>query len=220
MLKLIAFDLDGTVANTLADLAAAVNFALSQQKLPGYDVEEYRYLVGNGVDKLMRDAMGSAFTPEGAERLKSDFQSYYASHCLDFTVPYDGVAELLARLSSDGYMTAVVSNKPDRFVPEILSALYPSHRFIAAHGQQPDIPRKPDPTALVKLMECCGVKESETLYIGDSNVDVVFAHNAGVKVCGVSWGFRGAGELTAAGADHIADTPSELYNIINEYRNE
>ena len=219
MLKLIAFDLDGTVADTLADLACAVNFALSQQGLPTYKVDEYRTFVGNGVDRLMRDTMGPAYTPDGAERMKSDFQSYYASHCLDYTAPYDGISELLARLARDGYLTAVVSNKPDRFVPEILSALYPEHKFVYAWGQRQDIPRKPDPTALNRLIELCGVEKSQTLYVGDSNVDVSFAHNAGVPVCGVSWGFRGARELKEAGADHIVNTPAELYELISAINN-
>ena len=124
MLKLIAFDLDGTVANTLADLAYAVNHALSLRDLPTFDVDDYRYLVGSGVDKLMRDTMGAAYTPEEAERMKADFQCYYADHCLDYTRAYDGMSELLAKLSDDGYITAVVSNKPNRFVPVILSELY------------------------------------------------------------------------------------------------
>lgn len=216
MLKLIAFDLDGTVANTLADLAYAVNHALSLRDLPTFDVDDYRYLVGSGVDKLMRDTMGAAYTPEEAERMKADFQCYYADHCLDYTRAYDGMPELLAKLSHDGYITAVVSNKPNRFVPVILSELYPEHRFFCEWGQRTDVPRKPDPASLLELIELCKVEKSETLYLGDSNVDVAFAHNAGVKVCGVSWGFRGAEELKAAGADFIIDKPSELYDILKK----
>ena len=211
MIKLVAFDLDGTVADTLADLAASVNYALSRQGLKTYPTESYRQFVGNGVDNLIRVTMADAYTPEGAILVKADFQSYYTDHCMDYTTVYDGVGELLSKLERDGIMTAVISNKPDRFVPEILTSLYPDHRFMYAWGQKEEFARKPDPQALLALMERCGVKKSETLYVGDSNVDVVFAHNAGVKVCGVSWGFRGTEELREAGADCIVNSTKELY---------
>ena len=214
MIKLVAFDLDGTIADTLADLAASVNYALSRQGLKTYPTEDYRRFVGNGVDNLIRVTMADGYTPEGAVQVKADFQSYYTGHCLDYTAVYDGVGELLSRLERDGIMTAVISNKPDRFVPEILSALYPDHRFAYAWGQRQEFARKPDPQALNELIKLCGVDESEVLYVGDSNVDVVFAHNAGVKVCGVSWGFRGAQELREAGADCIVNSTEELYQYI------
>lgn len=211
MIRLTVFDLDGTVADTLADLAHAVNYALMSQGLPTYPVDDYRHFVGNGVDKLIRDTMGGAYTPEGAERAKEDFRAYYAAHCRDLTSAYPGMPELLQRLSDDGILTAVISNKPDPFVPGILSAIYPDHTFAYAWGQQKDVARKPDPEALNRLIALCGVKKDEVLYVGDSDVDVYFAHNAGVKVCGVSWGFRGAEELKKAGADVIVDTAEELY---------
>lgn len=214
MIKLAAFDLDGTVADTLADLAHAVNHALAEQGLPTYPVDDYRHFVGNGVDNLIRTTMADAYSPEGAAQVKAAFQRYYAAHCKDYTKPYEGMARLLKQLTDDGVITAVVSNKPDQFVPEILAALYPDHRFVYAWGQQADIPRKPDPAALDRLISLCGVDKSEVLYVGDSNVDVYFAHNAGVRVCGVSWGFRGAEELRTAGADVIVDTADELYAFI------
>lgn len=214
MIKLVAFDLDGTVADTLADLAQAMNFALAEQNLPTYPVDDYRQLVGNGVDKLIQDAMAEAYTPEGAVQVKANFQRYYAEHSLDFTDAYPGMGELMKRLHDDGVATAVISNKPNQFVPGILKKLYPDHEFAYASGQQPEIPRKPDPTALERLLEFCGTDKGEALYVGDSNVDVVFAHNAGVKVCGVSWGFRGKKELEEAGADYLVDTADELYDII------
>lgn len=216
MIKLAAFDLDGTLADTLADLAAGVNYALAREGLPTYPTEDYRQFVGNGVDNLVRVTMADGWSPEGAARVKEGFSTYYAGHCIDYTAPYDGVSELLERLAADGILTAVISNKPDRFVPLILSTLYPDHRFTCAWGQQDGVARKPDPTALNRLIELCGVDKSEVLYIGDSNVDVVFAHNAGVKVCGVSWGFRGEAELREAGADVIVYSAEELYRQIRE----
>ncbi len=216
MIRLVAFDLDGTVADTLADLAAAVNHALALRDLPRYPVEDYRQFVGNGVDNLMMTVLKQHYTPEIAAGMKADFSAYYADHCLDFTVAYPGMAELLRWLDENGVMTAVISNKPDAFVPKILRKLYPGHHFALAWGQQPDIPRKPAPDALIEALERCGVDRVEALYVGDSNVDVVFAHHAGVKVCGVSWGFRGAEELRQTGADYIAHTAEELREIIDE----
>jgi len=214
MYKLIAFDLDGTLADTLADLANAMNFALGHEGLQGYPVDDYRRFVGNGIDNLVRVTMADGYTPDGAERVKAGFYAYYADHCIDFTSAYEGMGELLKKLSEDGIATAVVSNKPDRFVPGILSALYPGHSFTYAWGKQDGVARKPDPEALNRLIELCGVKKSEVLYVGDSNVDVVFAHNADVKVCGVSWGFRGEAELREAGADSIVDSAKGLYEVI------
>ena len=214
MNKLVAFDLDGTVADTLADLAAAVNFALEKRGYPTYPVDDYRQFVGNGVDNLMMTTLKEHYTPERGEGMKADFSAYYADHCLDLTAVYPGIAELLSELAEKGIMTAVISNKPDAFVPAILQKLYPEHRFDLAWGQKPVFPRKPSPEALIKALELCGVTADETLYVGDSNVDVAFAHNAGVKVCGVSWGFRGAKELREAGADYIVDTAEELREVL------
>ena len=216
MYKLVVFDLDGTVADTLADLAAATNAALTRHGLPTYPTENYRYFVGNGVDNLIRNVLADAYTPALAEEVKADFASYYADHNMDFTAAYPGVGELLARLSADGVMTAVISNKPNAFVPVILRALYPDHRFSYLSGQREGVPRKPAPDALLQLLERLGVQPDDTLYVGDSDVDVAFAHAAGVRVCGVSWGFRGADELSAAGADRVADTTEELSEMIYE----
>ena len=214
MINCVIFDLDGTVADTLEDLANAVNFALSESGLGTYPTEDYRYFVGSGVDHLIKTALKEHYSVDLAEKTKRLFRDYYAGHCLDCTRAYAGMEELLCRLSDDGVTTAVISNKPDRFVPEILRALYPCHRFALTWGQQEKIPRKPAPDALIKAMALLGAKAEEVLYVGDSNVDVRFAHNAGVKVCGVEWGFRTKEELMTEGADCIAATPAELYQVI------
>ncbi len=215
-MKLIVFDLDGTLADTLADLSSAMNYALHSEGLPVYPVDAYRQFVGNGIDNLVKVTMADSYTPERAARVKAGFTAWYSEHYLDDTAAYEGMGETLRQISALGLRTAVISNKPDRFVPEIVRTLYPGHVFAFAWGQREKIARKPDPEALEKLMELCAADQSETLYVGDSNVDVVFAHNAGVKVCGVSWGFRGAEELKEAGADFIVDTPGELCERIRE----
>ena len=214
MIKLVVFDLDGTLADTLKDLGTAMNAALASENLPGYPIDSYRRFVGNGIDNLVRVTMADGYTPAGAIRVKAAFQAYYTDHCKDYTAPYDGVGELLSKLEHDGIMTAVISNKPDIFVPDILQKLYPAHRFDAMWGQRDIFPRKPSPDSLNALIAQVGCDKSEVLYVGDSDVDVVFAHNAGVKVCGVSWGFRGAEELQAAGADWIVNSTEELYRVI------
>lgn len=213
-MKLVIFDLDGTLADTLRDLGTAMNTALRSEQLPGYSMDEYRHLVGNGIDRLVHDAMAQAYTPEGAVRVKAQFQAYYADHCQDDTAAYKGMDTLLQKLDEKRVMTAVISNKPQQFVPGILKKIYPDHRFAYAWGQRENIPRKPSPESLNELIALSGFDKSEVLYVGDSNVDVFFAHNAGVKVCGVSWGFRGAEELAQAGADCIVDTAEELYRQI------
>ena len=216
MYKLIAFDLDGTVADTLADLAASVNHALSLHNLPAYPEEDYKHFVGNGVDNLIKNVLNEYYNPGLAEEVKAEFAMYYAGHSMDYTGSYPGMAELLSRLSADGIMTAVISNKPDAFVPAILGELYPSHCFDYISGQREGVARKPAPDALLSLLDKLKTAKEDTLYVGDSDVDVIFAHNAGVKVCGVGWGFRGTDELRAAGADRIAQTMQELTDIIYE----
>ena len=216
MNKFVFFDLDGTVADTLEDLTNAVNFALSANALPTYPVEDYRYFVGNGVDNLIKTTLKEHYSPDLAAQTKRMFRDYYADHCLDCTRDYEGMSDLLHRLSEEGIVSAVISNKPDRFVPGILSALYPDHRFALMWGQQEDIPRKPAPDALFRAMDILNAPKDEVLYVGDSNVDVRFAHNAGVRVCGVEWGFRTKEELLAEGADFIAKDTDELYRVIKK----
>lgn len=214
MIKLVVFDLDGTLADTLKDLGTAMNVALEQEGLPGYPMDDYRHFVGNGIDNLVKVTMADAYTPEGAARVKAGFYAYYADHCVDYTAAYDGLSELLERLEEQKTAAAVISNKPDRFVPAILSKLYPKHHFLYAWGKREEYPRKPSPASLEAMIALSGCRREEVLYVGDSDVDVVFAHNAGVKVCGVSWGFRGAEELQNAGADHIVNSAEELYDLV------
>lgn len=216
MIKLVVFDLDGTVADTLEDLAVSVNHALSDQGLPTYPVDDYRHFVGNGADNLIRTVLADRYTDERFDAVKSRFQTYYAAHSRDCTKAYPGVAQLLGELRRRGIRTAVISNKPDAFVPGILSALYPEHHFDLVWGQQERFPRKPAPDALTAAIAALGADREHTLYVGDSDVDVAFAHAAGVSVCGVEWGFRGREELTRAGADEMAADADALLSIITE----
>ena len=216
MYKAVIFDLDGTVADTLEDLASAVNHALTESGFDPYPVDDYRHFVGNGVDSLIRTVLKDHATDELMLRLKEEFRDYYAAHVLDHTKAYSGMAQLLKKLREENILTAVISNKPDRYVPKILEALYPDHRFDLQWGQREGIERKPAPDSLYQALEHFSLSPKDALYVGDSDVDVRFAHNAGLKVCGVEWGFRGREELLSSGADFIVKTPEELYPIIKE----
>lgn len=215
MYKLVVFDLDGTLANTLEDLAVAVNCSLDSEGLPVHDNSCYNQFVGNGVNSLIKQAIGDKSDDINlVERVKAFFDSYYPQHLCDHTSAYDGMSDLLCKLKKQSVKTAVHSNKPHVYVPHILNKLYPQHEFELAWGQQECYERKPSAQALIAMMNKLNVSADETLYVGDSDVDVFTAHNAGVKVCGVEWGFRGKDELMSAGADFIAKDPYELYEII------
>lgn len=215
MYKLVVFDLDGTLCNTLSDLGNAVNASLESEGLPTHPLSAYNKLVGNGVNNLIKQALrDKSEDKELFKKVKAKFDTYYPNHLCDTTVAYDGMAELLSKLKSLGIKTAVHSNKPHAYVPEILSSLFPSHSFDIAWGKQECFERKPSPQALLEIINRLSIDKKDVLYVGDSDVDVFTAHNAGVKVCGVEWGFRGKEELQSCGADFIAKDAEELLSII------
>ncbi len=215
MYKLVVFDLDGTLANTLSDLANAVNTALKSENLKTHPVERYNQFVGNGVNVLIRQALEDKGDDKAlCGRVKSFFDSYYKEHLCDCTTSYDGISQMLSKLEDSGIKTAVHSNKPHEYVPYILDKLFPEHKFDIVLGNCDDFERKPSPQALEYMIESLGVEKTQVLYVGDSDVDVFTAHNACVKVCGVAWGFRGEKELLQAGADFIAHNANELLYII------
>ncbi len=214
MIKMAVFDLDGTLVDSLTDLAISVNKGLRAVGLPEHPVDAYRTFVGNGRQKLAERAMGDFSDREKFETVMEVFNREYAAHCNDNTAAYKGCDALLKSLAEKDIMTAVLSNKPDEFVGAILGKLYPSHSFEEAWGQKPQYKCKPDGESLHAILSLHGVKPEECVYIGDSNVDVFTAHNAGVKMAGVSWGFRGKKELLEAGAPFVADSAQELLEYI------
>ncbi len=214
MYKIIIFDLDGTLANTLEDLADAVNYGLKKEGLPIHSVEEYKIMVGNGADMLIKRAIAPIDDETVFERVKGDFNTYYNKHSIDKTVAYDGISHMLAKLREKNIVTAVLSNKPDQFVSNILNKIYPQHKFEYEWGKKPEYKVKPNPEALIAMLDKAGFNREECLYVGDSNVDCYTAKNAGVKCCGVSWGFRGREELVSCGADFIIDNPMELIDFV------
>lgn len=216
MYKTVVFDLDGTLVDTIKDLADATNEGLKKLGLPVHSVEKYKKFVGNGKENLVIRAMGEYYNNSDAQIVRDTFDACYAAHCNDNVRAYDGCAAMLNKLSELGIKTAVLSNKPDEFVAQILSNVYPDHCFTAAWGKKAEFPIKPDPSALHALLDEIGVSVEDCLYIGDSDVDVFTAQNAGVDMLGVEWGFRGRDELLNAGAKCVVSTAAEILEYIDE----
>ena len=218
MIKIAVFDLDGTLVNSLTDLALSVNKGLKAAGLEEHPVNRYKTFVGNGRELLVKRAMGDAAgDAEKFELVRSVFNDEYKLHCNDNTEAYEGCAEMLDILSEKGILTAVLSNKPDEFVDRILQKLYPDHTFSAAWGQKPEYKCKPDGESLQAMLAQFNISPDECMYIGDSDVDVFTAHNGSVHMAGVSWGFRGKNELIMAGAPFVASTAEQLTEYIINY---
>lgn len=212
-IKAVIWDLDGTLLNTLDDLAASVNAALAMNGMPLRSTQEVRAFVGNGIRKLMIRAVPGGEANPAFDKALEDFTRHYGAHSQDRTQPYDGILEMLDRLSAEGVKHAIVSNKID-FAVKALSRAYFGERMCAAIGDDPSRARKPAPDSVFAAMREMGVTAQETVYVGDSDVDVLTARNAGVPCVAVLWGFRDEACLRAAGAGRLARTPDELREII------
>jgi phosphoglycolate phosphatase len=219
MMKLVIFDLDGTLADTILDLSGSVQVSLKKRGLPCHSIPEYKLMVGNGFSTLVRRALPPELrdTPL-QEEIRAEATAYYAAHPLDATAPYPGIVPLLEELDSRGIRKAVVSNKPHKLAIAVVEGLFPGALVIDIRGEKPEFPRKPDPACVLDLAAKAEVKPEEALYVGDSNVDVATAHNAHMKVAGAAWGFRGADELREAGADYIAQKPEEILAILDGFK--
>ena len=203
----ILFDLDGTLLDTLEDLAASVNAALSRCGYPRRTTEEVRTFVGNGVRHLMACAVPEGEDPQEAIAC---FRHHYALHCQDRTAPYAGIPEALQKISRE-YPVAIVSNKPHSAVKELCENWFPG---IYARGEGPGCPRKPAPDMIEQTMQQLGVQTC--IYVGDSEVDILTARRAGVHCLSVLWGFRSREALEKAGGDHFCQHPSQLEERIKE----
>lgn len=212
-MRAVIWDLDGTLLNTLTDLAASVNAALAQNGMPPRSIEEVRAFVGNGIRKLMIRAVPGGEENPAFEKALEDFTRHYGAHSQDATRPYDGILETLDALAGEGVRHGIVSNKID-FAVKQLSTTYFGTRMCAAIGDDPSRERKPAPDSVLAAMREMGVTAQETVYVGDSDVDVHTARNAGLPCVAVLWGFRDEACLRAAGARYLAHTPQELRAII------
>ena len=215
MIKTILFDLDGTLLNTIDDLADAANWVCAQHGWPTFSVETYKHFVGNGIPKLVeRFSPADARTPEQLAATLAEFSARYDAHKEDKTAPYPGIPELLAKLQASGVQCAVFSNKADPLCGRIIAHYFGEGLFAAVRGSRPGVPTKPDPAGLYALMDELDADRSATLFVGDSDVDILTGHNAHLPAMGALWGFRGKAELTAAGADALAAVPEDIFAYI------
>ncbi len=209
----VLWDLDGTLLNTLSDLTAATNATLAHFHCPARSQEQVRQFVGNGAKKLLEQALPGLPTDPPVEEALCWFRAYYEKHNNRATQPYDGILEALATLQRLGCKQAILSNKPDGAV-KLLWRDYFQNTVAYAQGESPDCPRKPSPVMLEKAMEKLGVSREETVYIGDSEVDIATAKAANVACISVLWGFREKEELENAGAARFCVRPAELVEMI------
>ncbi len=213
-MQLMIFDLDGTLLNTLGDLADAANFALESMGFPVHGTEEYKYFVGNGIPKLIERCLPEdKRSDEIIEKTLEIFDKRYGEHCMDKTRPYAGITETIGKLSEYGVRLAVASNKADGFTQALVGKFF-GNSFDIVQGSLPNVPRKPSPEIVYGIMSAVGAEKCETVFVGDSGVDITTAKNAGVDHIGCLWGFRTKEELVSAGAVNIAETPEQIMKFI------
>lgn len=213
--KAVLFDMDGTVMNTLEDMCDSVNQSLSEFSLPAITLDQTRQFVGNGARRLIEQAVPENTPQELTEQVLAFYLPWYASHCMVKTKPYDGILELMKKLRTAGFRQCIVSNKPDEATAGI-SAVWFADLADFSLGQRDDIRRKPYPDMVLAAMDRMHLSAEECVYIGDSEVDVETAKNAGIPCISVLWGFRDKQMLSQAGAVQFAETPEELYRLLTE----
>lgn len=214
MIKAVIFDLDGTIADTLQDLAFGANYVLEQNGYETHETEKYKIFVGNGIPKLIERILPQdARTDRNLKDIKKQFIEYYGAHYCDKTKPYEGVVDMLVQLKEKGIKFAVVTNKAQAMADAVVNKLF-GDGFCTVYGQREDMPTKPDPTLTHLAMQELGAKPDECLFVGDSNVDIITALNSGAYPVGVLWGFRSEEELKAAGAKAIISHPAQLLELL------
>lgn len=215
MIKLVIFDLDGTLLYTLEDLADSCNYLLRKHQLPEHPLDSFRYFVGNGIKKLVERALPEEKRTETfIESFFQEMIAYYDLHKEDKTRPYPQIVETLEALQQRGIMLGVASNKVNQAMAPLMAHYFPSIRFASVLGQREGIPIKPNPQIVFDIMEATGVTQEETLYVGDTGVDMDTAHGANVPAVGVLWGFRDRKELKEHQAEFIIENPEELLGLV------
>lgn len=215
MKRLVIFDLDGTLLNTVGDIAAATNYALQKNGFPTHTVEEIRSFVGNGINKLFERALPEGDkTEEMVLTIRRDFVPYYNAHGAEMTMPFPGIVELLYTLRRLGIAVAVASNKYQQATTMLMETYFPEIDFAAIYGQRDGIPTKPDTRIVDDILAGTGISKADTLYVGDSGVDMQTAINAGLDCVGVTWGCRTRAELESFSPRAVVDTTEEIFNIV------
>ena len=213
--ELTVFDLDGTLIDSIGDLADAMNAVLQKLGHPNHPRESYRYFVGDGIEMLVRRAL----PPESVDgtdipEVVSAMRQEYSGRWLATTRPFPGIPELLAQLHPRGVRTAVLSNKPDFATKAIVHELFNEKAFDVIRGALDTVPLKPDPSAVLEIITQLGVGAERSVFVGDTPIDMKTGRNAGMRTVGVTWGFRSSDELREAGADHVIDAPLQLLEAL------
>lgn len=213
--KAVVFDLDGTLLDTLDDLADSMNSALESRGLPTHSTKEYKYFVGDGVEKLVERTLPKDLrTPDTIQELLLINREEYSRRWDNKTKPYDGIPELLDKLLALRVKTAVLSNKPHEFTVLTVEKLLPGQSFDIVLGVKPGALPKPDPAGATELCKDLGIAPEEILYLGDTNTDMLTANAAGMYAVGALWGFRDAAELLEAGAKTLIAHPTDLLELL------
>lgn len=211
--KMLIFDMDGTILDTLEDLKNATNYVLREYGMPERSLEEVRMFVGNGIRNLLKQAVVSGTSEEKLDAIFATFREYYKDHCADSTCPYEGITTIIEEARKQGYLTAVVSNKADFAVQELCEKYFPG-LFDCAVGEKSGVRRKPYPDSVLWVLEQYDLKPEDAVYIGDSDVDLQTSKNADMDVIMVGWGFRDEDFLKSLGAPFVIHTPKEIMNYI------
>lgn len=215
MKQLVIFDLDGTLLNTIADLAASTNYALSQNGFPTHETSAYNFFVGNGINKLFERALPEGEkTEENIRLIRETFLPYYDKHHTDHSSPYPGIPELLSTLQAKGITLAVASNKYQSATEDLIRHYFPNISFAIVLGQREGIPAKPDPSIVNEILAFTGIAKEDALYVGDSGVDMQTILNSKVDGVGVTWGFRPKEELEKFSPKYIVDKAQEISSLI------
>jgi len=213
MYKIAVFDMDGTILDTIEDLRAAANHALAALGFPVLGIDAFRPCIGSGITMLLKRCLPYGHQIDGnIEKMAMLYKSYYAEHATDFTKVYTGITEVILKMREAGIKIAVLSNKPHEFTVSLAQHYFPG-MINVAYGQRDDIPRKPNPAALDMILDEFGFTTADCLYIGDSDVDMQTAKNAGVTSVGVLWGYCPREEIEAVGASFIIDKAEDLLTI-------
>ncbi|WFA10169.1 HAD family hydrolase [Tissierella sp. Yu-01] len=214
--KGIIFDLDGTLLNTIEDISDSVNMALMEFEFPTHTYEEYKLKLGNGFRVLIEKSVPQGSDKDTIDKVLNLFTKIYKDNYHKKTKPYSGIIELLKMLDKKGYKLAINSNKRDDYTNSLSSKIFSQIPFVAVFGERREIPKKPNPTSTLEIIELMGLNNREVLFVGDSDTDILTANNAKVDSIGVTWGFRTYEELKNNGAAYIVSNPIEILNIVEE----
>ena len=217
MKKLVIFDLDGTLLNTIEDLGHAANFALQRWGFATHTIASDPFFVGNGVKRLMQRVLPEENRDDlTVDALLRDFRTYYDEHCCDYTKPYAGIEDLLTDLADQGIQLAVASNKYHSAVEQIIGHYFPDVNWVAVQGQVEGVNVKPDPSIVFSILGKARVAKKDVLYVGDSGIDMETARRACVDSVGVTWGFRPEKELVEYFAGNIVHTPADIFTLATQ----